>query len=151
MSAFDAPIASVVQCLLDAAETLYARAAPGIAALPLDCRVAIHAARLLYAEIGHRVLRPGFDPIARRTVVPGKRRAVLLGRAFAELFARRRPADGPALPAAAFLVEAAAALALAAPSPTTPGLRPDRQMIWVFDLIERLARAEEASGPVVIG
>ncbi len=53
----------------------------GIAGLPWDCRPGIGAARLLYAEIGAEVARNGYDSVSRRAVVPGRRKAVLLGRA----------------------------------------------------------------------
>jgi HEPN domain-containing protein len=78
---FNPAIAQVTQRLLDAAEALYLRAEQGIAALPRDCRPAIHAARLVYAEIGEQLLRSGLDSINQRTVVRPSRKLALLARA----------------------------------------------------------------------
>jgi len=126
--------------------TLYARAAPGIAALPRDCRTAIHAARLLYADIGRIAADPGFDPVACRAVVTGRRKTALLARAIGNSLARWQPDASPAVPAAARLVEAAALLpALVAPASPAPRHRPDRQILWVCDLVQRLRQAEQAA------
>ncbi len=95
--AFCPALASVVQRLLAVADGLYARADAGIAELPLACRPGIHAARLLYAGIGHELERTGLDSVARRTVIPGTAKAVLLARAAA--LPRRRP-DVPVPPPA---------------------------------------------------
>ncbi len=56
----DEALARVVARLLEAADVLYDRAVGGIAGLPLSCRPAIHAARLIYREIGRegRAQRP---------------------------------------------------------------------------------------------
>ena len=43
--------------LLAAADVLYARSEAGIGGLPLACRPAIRAARLIYAEIGAEIGR----------------------------------------------------------------------------------------------
>jgi len=77
---FDAAVAAVVRRLLAEAETLYARADVGIAALPLSCRTGIRAARLLYAEIGAEVARRGHDSVTGRAVVPLPRKLVVLAR-----------------------------------------------------------------------
>jgi phytoene synthase len=99
--------------LLDRAETLYDRARPGIAALPADCRPAIAAARLLYREIGRTVAARGHDGITARAVVGPRRKAALVARALAATpMPGLRPADGPALPANRFLVEAVEAAML---------------------------------------
>jgi phytoene synthase len=103
-------IAAVTQRLLLSADELYRRAEAGIAELPRDCRAAIMAARLVYAEIGHQLARDGFDAVSRRTVVPGRRKLALMARAgTAALVAPRRGPSAPApLPAVQFLVDAAA-------------------------------------------
>ena len=49
--------------LLAVADTFYERATAGIAALPGACRPGIHAARLIYAEIGREVERAGLDSV----------------------------------------------------------------------------------------
>lgn len=99
----------VVTRLMARADELYTRADLGIPMLPRDCRAAIRAARLVYADL-HRVLRrPGFDPLRTRAFVTKPRKVVLLARALgAAGWRSRRPTagDAPPLPQVAFLVEA---------------------------------------------
>ena len=64
--------------LLAEAGRLYAQRLSGIAMLPAGCRPSIHAARLLYAEIGRAVERNGHDSVTRRAVVPTPRKLALL-------------------------------------------------------------------------
>ncbi|KAA5606874.1 phytoene/squalene synthase family protein [Roseospira marina] len=101
-------LASVVARLLDEARRLYDRAAGGIAGLPLGCRAAIHAARLIYAGIGDEVAKANFDSVSQRAYVPGKRKLALLGQATRDAVLYRRIDPAPALPETHFLVEAAA-------------------------------------------
>jgi phytoene synthase len=110
---FDARLASVVARLLAEAERLYVRAECGVIGLPRNCRPAIHAARLVYAEIGHALEAAGLDSVQRRTVVPTWRKLALLARAVgAWIKAPGHPiaagAGSAPLPAVRFLVEAAA-------------------------------------------
>jgi 15-cis-phytoene synthase len=110
---FDARLASVVARLLAEAERLYARAECGVIGLPRDCRPAIQAARLVYAEIGHALEAAGLDSVQRRTVVPTRRKLALLVRAVGALVkAPGHPiaagAGSEPLPAVRFLVDAAA-------------------------------------------
>jgi 15-cis-phytoene synthase len=110
---FDARLARVVARLLAEAERLYARAECGVIGLPRDCRPAIQAARLVYAEIGHALEAAGLDSVQRRTVVPTRRKLALLTRAVGALVkAPGHPiaagAGSAPLPAVRFLVEAAA-------------------------------------------
>jgi 15-cis-phytoene synthase len=99
-----AALAVVVQRLLDEAERIYARADPGIEALPKSVRGAIRVARLVYAEIGRVIAAHGYDAVTRRAVVPLSRKLVL---AIGSWF-RRAPSEDPralpALPAARFLL-----------------------------------------------
>ncbi|MEM1385922.1 MAG: phytoene/squalene synthase family protein, partial [Pseudomonadota bacterium] len=96
----------VVAQLLAAAEGHYARALAGIGGLPMDCRPAIMAARLLYREIGREVARADFDAVSRRAVVSKRRKLGLLLRAMmaAPLIggAERRAA----MPETQFLIDA---------------------------------------------
>ncbi len=110
---FNAALARVIARLLAEADRLYARAECGVAGLPRDCRPGIQAARLVYAEIGHQLARHGHDSVARRTVVPARRKLALMAEAAAALlFAPGHPLDiagsetGP-MPALRFLVDAA--------------------------------------------
>jgi len=134
---FTPAIAQVTQRLLDAADVLYQRAEQGIAELPRDCRPAIHAARLVYAEIGHQLSRNGLDSITRRTVVPRSRKLALIARATgAALIAPAGQSEALApLPAISYLVNAAE-------EPLVPALQPRRSTLWrSFD--ERIARVVE--------
>jgi 15-cis-phytoene synthase len=105
---FTPALGAVVQRLLHEADTLYARAAAGVAMLPLDCRPGINAARYLYAAIGHEVARAGCDSVSRRAVVRGAARARLLARAVANLAPGDELAEAPALAATLGLVRAGA-------------------------------------------
>ncbi len=80
--------------LLGAADGHYARADQGIAHLPGDCRVAIRAARLIYAEIGEVVRARELDSIASRAVVSRRRKLALLVRAFGARLWRPQPLAG---------------------------------------------------------
>jgi phytoene synthase len=138
--AWSPPLAAVVTRLLAQAELLYARAAAGVPGLPAACRPAVHLARLLYAEIGRRLLHAGLDPVQRRTVVPAARKLALLPWALGAALAGRSADPAPPLPETAFLVEAAAA----APPPAEPEAR---GLVWVLELVARLERRDlEALG-----
>jgi phytoene synthase len=103
---FGPGIAAVVESLLESAASLYRRAAHGVAELPPRCRPAIHAARLMYAEIGQEVARAGCDSVTRRAVVAPSRKAVLLARALSAGARRGTPSVAPAIPEAQFLIDA---------------------------------------------
>jgi phytoene synthase len=137
---FGPALGAVIARLLAAAEALYARAEPGIAALPLACRPGIGAARLIYAEIGREVERRGLDSVSTRAIVSGRRKLALLARslAAAPLAAPGGAITAPPLPETRFLVQAVV---------TTP-LQPDRldglaaRITWTIELFERLQRAD---------
>ncbi|HEV7439074.1 MAG TPA: phytoene/squalene synthase family protein [Methylobacterium sp.] len=98
-------LARLVERLLAVADGLYARSEAGIPGLPLACRPAIRAARLIYAEIGREVERGGLDPVARRARVAGSRKTFLLLRAAVPRPAAAGP-SAPSLRETRFLVEA---------------------------------------------
>ena len=139
---FDEALGSVVARLLAEADRLYARAEHGIAALPRNCRPAIRAARLVYAEIGREVERAGLDSVSRRAVVSRQRKLALVTQALGAALVLPLPvaALNP-LPSVRFLVEAARA----APSRRLARgvARPDgnfyERTLWVMDLFENLA------------
>ena len=143
---FDSRIASVVDRLIKAADVLYQRSEHGIGQLPRDCRPAIRAARLVYAEIGRELEKAGLDSINHRAVVSGKRKLALLARASGA--AIMSPADPKhhfaALPANQFLVAAAKLPQGDAPSVTTepPRRSFEERARWTAELFERLERAE---------
>ena len=130
---YSPPLADVVQRLLEAADQLYARAAAGVACLPLGCRPGINAARLLYAAVGHEVARAGCDSIRRRAVVPGSRKLGLLAVAGVSLWPSRALLQAPPLPACEPLLAAVAGVA--APARTA------RSEV-VIDLFARLERED---------
>ncbi|WP_375464915.1 phytoene/squalene synthase family protein [uncultured Methylobacterium sp.] len=133
-------LADVVARLLAAADVLYARSEAGIGGLPLACRPAIRAARLIYAEIGRAIAANGFDSLTRRARVSGGRKAVLLARATLPL-PTRAERDAPSLPETAYLIGAV-------PAPPASGSAwwdfPG-QVVRVLDMIEAL-REREALG-----
>jgi phytoene synthase len=113
-----APVATplhraLVARLLAEAERLYARARPGIAALPADCRPGIAAARLIYRAIGQDLAAHGHDSVTRRAHTTGRQKLGLLARAWAETAATLAMPVPATLhaepqPECAFLVQAAA-------------------------------------------
>jgi 15-cis-phytoene synthase len=110
---FDQRLAGVISRLLAEAEHLYARGECGVCDLPRDCRPAIQAARLVYAEIGHALEASGLDSVHCRTVVgTGRKLALLMRACCAALRSPGHPiAAGAAsepLAAVRFLVDAAA-------------------------------------------
>jgi phytoene synthase len=141
---FSPALGGVVERLLGHADLLYRRAGSGVRRLPLGCRPGIGAARLLYAEIGHEVMRRGGNSVAGRAVVPGRRKLALLGRSLVETALPWRLSPEAPLPEARFLIEAVAA---AAPAPLAPQrwIVEDR-VVWVLDLFERLAQREQVGG-----
>lgn len=137
-------LAYVVARLLAAADGLYARADSGVALLPPGCRPAVRAAGLIYAEIGRDLTRSGLDPVGRRARVPGGRKLQLLARALTTSSLRR--ADRPAVPEAAFLLDAVAVM----PAPAVPSRLAwwnlGGQAVRVLDLIEALRERERLGG-----
>ena len=85
---------TVIERVLHEADQLYRQAQAGIAELPADCRAAILAASLIYAEIGHQLRRDGLDSVSHRTVVSTRRKLVLLATAWTQsgwIYAQRNP------------------------------------------------------------
>lgn len=135
--AFSPALAGVVQRLLDAADTLYARAAAGVASLPLTCRPGINAARLMYAAVGHEVARAGCDSMSRRAVVPRRRKQRLLLRAAVSLWPGQALLLAPPLPANRPLLAAVAA---------TPVPGPGHKVDFLLNLFDRLGRQDRETG-----
>lgn len=96
---------SLVLALLGLADDLYARAAGGIAGLPLSCRPAISAAASIYRAIGSEVAANGFDSVSRRAVTGRGRKVGLLGRAMVAGYWPRPAAAGDVEPCLRHLVE----------------------------------------------
>jgi 15-cis-phytoene synthase len=101
-------LAAVVKRLLEHADMLYWRADHGVALLPRSCRLAIRAARLIYADIGTSIAAAGFDSVTRRAVVPKWRKLWLLVRALGAPWESPVPLGEPPLEATRALVAACA-------------------------------------------
>jgi len=131
---FTPALQSVIARVLDEADRLYNLSSQGIGYLPRDCRAAIWAARLIYAEIGHQLRRDGLNPVAHRAVVGSTRKLALLGQAqcmasWPVALSQRAP-DVPPLPA------------------------PNRNLVdrieWMLSLFERLERERQAAPPTTL-
>jgi 15-cis-phytoene synthase len=124
---------------------LYERAEHGIVELPMDCRPAIQAARLVYAEIGHQLAREGLDSVSRRTVVSKRRKLTLIAVSAGAAFMPPHHALGDPTPLAAiqFLVNAVAQdraeVALAPLRSAVPKRSFDERAEWATDLYARLS------------
>jgi phytoene synthase len=149
---WDGRIGRIVERLLAAADALYGRSAYGIAGLPVGCRPAIHAARLIYREIGEVIRRSGHDSVSRRAVVPGRRKVALLANAAASAVATPRGGPLGPLPQTAFLVHAVVQPKLPAAAADVPARADsawtafDDRVGWVLDLCERLERRRDDLG-----
>jgi len=132
--AFSPALAGVVDRLLATAEPLYARAAAGIGWLPAACRPGMHAARLIYAQIGESLRRQGLDSVTRRAVVSGWEKSVLLGAAVAATCRSAESLEGEGVDEGRFLVESVPADAV---SPLAGS-----KVVWLIDLFERLERQQ---------
>jgi 15-cis-phytoene synthase len=147
---FDTRIAGFTQRLLLRADVLYRRGEFGLCELPWDCRPAIQAARLVYAEIGKQLERAGLNSVDKRTVVSTTRKLALIARATASAVklpelpvVRLAP-----VPAIAFLVEVVER-DRRSPAVTKPWTIPrrsfDQRVEWLVDLFGRLEQRERAS------
>ena len=109
------------------AETIYARAASGIALLPRSCRASINAARLLYREIG---LSAAARNHKGRAVVPLLRKLSLVARAIMQTPWLPKHNSGPCLPEGQFLLDAV--VQVPAPEPAAKSF--DERIGWVMKM-----------------
>lgn len=137
---FTPALANVTGRLLLEADRLYQRGATGIADLPRDCRGAILAAALIYAEIGSVVSEYAMDSVNRRAVVGSARKLTLLCLAKVRAQLPATCARDAALPAIAYLSDACAA-ANREGKRSSPVLKRsfDERCEWLIDLFERLS------------
>ena len=133
-------VQQVVSRLLDEADRLYRQAHQGIASLPPDCRAAICAASLIYAEIGHQLRRTGLNSIDQRTVVSTARKLVLLFTAWTQA-GWIRVSNAATEPLVAIQDMVGRCVRAPAQAASTVVYFPNRSMnqrvAWVFDLLER--------------
>jgi phytoene synthase len=144
---FDDRIAGFTQRLLLRADVLYQRGEFGLSELPWDCRPAIQAARLVYAEIGKQLEREGLNSIDRRTVVSKARKLLLIARASAVALGSPAVPAVPMVPVAAieFLVDLVVAdRGSLAPAKawSVPHRSFEERVVWMVDLFGRLDRRE---------
>jgi phytoene synthase len=83
------PLAFACGKLLALAERYYASGDAGLCALPVRGALAVRSARLIYSEIGRRLLRRGCDVRRGRVVVPKWLKLVLVVRAIGQELAQR--------------------------------------------------------------
>lgn len=142
----------VVARLLAEADRLYVQSTTAISELPRDCRSAILAARLIYAEIGQQLHREGLNPVDHRAVVSSARKLRLLASAWtrstwshADLSMRGEPVT---LAAIAYLVRHCAEANECLPPPAVaygssqavfPRRPVGQRAEWMLELFERQA------------
>jgi phytoene synthase len=149
---FDPRLGSVVDRLLAEASLLYGRAAAGVDELPVECRPAIHAARLMYAAIGGEVARRGGDSVSARAVVPARRKLFLLAEALIAATRRNGQSVHAALPEAQYLLDAIERHDCSrgvGGDPLAGGTLFERELARVLGVFERLERLD--SGPQAAG
>jgi phytoene synthase len=144
----DPAIRRLTRRLIERAEALYTRAVAGIPGLPAACWPSIHAARLVYREIGRVIAAHGYDSVTRRAVVPGRRKLELAMVALGSTLGGITP-GGPALAtqlhapplnATRYLVDAVT------PFPVRPAPVPktaDERVGWIIDLFADMDRRRE--------
>jgi len=135
----NAALGQVVERLLQEADRLYALGQTGVGALPPDCRAAILAASMIYAEIGVQLRREGLNSVDKRTVVSTGRKLVLLAGAWTQSHFMYLPERHEApLAAIEALVQGCCRQAAL---PQATGWFPNRAMPqrveWMLELFER--------------
>ena len=71
-------ISVVTRQLLSVADRFYLSGDAGVWALPFRAAFSVRAARWIYAAIGGRILRPGYDLFSMRAVVPQSQKLLLV-------------------------------------------------------------------------
>ena len=132
---FNPAIARVVERLLKQADSLYEQAEIGITALPWDCRPAIQAARLIYAEIGRQVESNQMNSITVRAIVSSQKKIHLLSRAM--LVTAKRNWSKRLIPAQRSIQYLIQAVMNAPHQPHYGGSLHER-LVWVVNLLERV-------------
>lgn len=106
--AFSKELGRVVERLLDAADEIYMRGMTGITDLPTSCRPGIRSAGMVYAEIGQKVRKNGFNSVDQRAYTTRGRKLSLM------LMSAGNPLDisgadqSPPLPEVRYLIDVSA-------------------------------------------
>ena len=145
---FTPALRAVLEQLLQRADFLYQRSESGIAQLPASARPGIYAARLLYAEIGHTLLKNGGNSVDTRAFIgfAGKTRLVLKTPGWVRL--GREGLHEPALPECQYLIDAVEQQPLRSAGATFRDSlfhRLYRRMIWTLDLFAVLEARQQAA------
>jgi phytoene synthase len=152
---FGTGVQGVVQTMLNEADRLYTQASHGIASLPPDCRAAICAASLIYAEIGHQLRRNGLDSVSTRTVVSLPRKLVLLFMAWTQAgWIRVARSEPQGLEAVREMVNVCVELAATATRGRTayfPSRSMNQRVTWVLELLERRENQKRGQGISGVG
>lgn len=138
---FTPALASVIGRVLLEADRLYKQASTGVAALPRDCRSAILAASMIYAEIGQVVAKNSMNSIDERAVVSKGRKLTLLclAKTRAQL-PGRCDMQTPPLPSIQFLIHACSNMQQHTKNSVDATERNfDERVEWMIDLFERLS------------
>lgn len=145
---FSPALFTVVERLLLEAEQLYRRSESGIALLPLGARPGIYAARLLYAEIGHALLKSGGNSVDTRAYIgmAGKARLVLRTPQWVAL--NNTGLQESALPECQYLLDAVQQAQAAQSTELQHNSvfrRIHRRMVWTLDLFAVLEARQQAA------
>ena len=137
-------LGQVVARLLDTADAHYRHATAGIARLPVNCRLGIAAARLLYAEIGEQVRRRGLDAVSARAVVSGRRKVGVLAKGLFVTILPLQPLSPNCVPEGRFLLDAMIKTTTRriVADPVIPWWDLAARMRWTIGLFERLEQRE---------
>jgi phytoene synthase len=98
----------------------------------------MHAARLLYREIGCEVLRRPVALRGERAVVPASRKAALLSKAMYASLIGAEHDDAPPLEAVRFMIDAVREHA----RPVLHAHEEPARIVWLLTLFERLQRRD---------
>ncbi|MEM9279986.1 MAG: phytoene/squalene synthase family protein [Pseudomonadota bacterium] len=105
---FTKELGRVVERLLDTADVIYQRGMTGISDLPTSCRHGIRAAGMVYAEIGQKVRKNGFNSIDQRAYTTRGRKLGLMFMSTGNPFDTSGADQSPALPEVKYLIDASA-------------------------------------------
>ena len=147
---FDSRLRMVIKRVLSEADDLYVRGTLGIADLPRDCRAAVLAARLIYAEIGNQLGREGYNSVDSRAVVGSARKLALLGQSQLQAgWLKSDVEEKVPLAAISYLVQSCQkASGLSGRLPDGfPNRTVSERIEWMLDLFERLAAERRSARP----
>ncbi|MEM9330397.1 MAG: phytoene/squalene synthase family protein [Pseudomonadota bacterium] len=105
---FSNELGRVVERLLDKADEVYKRGMTGISDLPTSCRPGIRAAGMVYAEIGQKVRKNGFNSVDQRAYTTRGRKLSLMLMSTGNPFDTNGADQSPPLAEVKYLIDASA-------------------------------------------